>query len=172
MQVISGGTVLALAQSPGFSDFYGQHALQQEILSFLRAWSGPAHLGTHLGQFVRSITKEESKVTPRDSPQLQGSVTRLTSLLCVTITLLCACVQGRLGEFLNARPHLFKVHNHFVSLVEPSTDRELQQGHTTPKPQVRDCSVLAAVYSFILGLRQYKGLLKHPENLPLGSPCP
>ncbi len=67
--MISGGTVLALAQSPGFGDFYGQHALQQEILSFLRAWSGPAHLGTHLGQFVRGITKEESKVIASGSPQ-------------------------------------------------------------------------------------------------------
>ena len=135
--MISGDSVLAIAQSPGFSDFYGQHTLQQEIISFLRPWSGPAHLGTHLGQFVKGITKEDSKVIPIDSPQMHGSAGRLNSSLCVILTLLCACVQGRLGEFLGARPQLFKVQDHFVSLVQPSGDTQLQQGHTTSKLQVR-----------------------------------
>ena len=90
------------------------------------------------------------------------------------MTLLCACIQGRLGDFLNARPHLFEVHNHFVSLVEPSTDRQLQQGHTTSKPQVGDSSMLAAdCFSAVVpnDPRQDGNLLMHTGHLPLGIPC-
>ena len=139
--MISGSTVLAIGQSPGFTDFYGQHALQQEIFTFLKAWPGQAHLGSHLGQFVKGITKEDSKVIASAAQDCKGRCWENPCSLAMHVTdvylpLLCACVQGRLGEFLKARPHIFRLQNHFVSLVEAAANKQLQQGNVSSEPQV------------------------------------
>ena len=57
------GTVQAVAQRPGFDGFCSQHALEREIVSFLKSRREPAHCGTHLGTFVRATTGEFAKVS-------------------------------------------------------------------------------------------------------------
>ena len=59
------GTVQAVAQRPGFDGFCSQHALEREILSFLKSRREPAHSGTHLGTFVKATTGEFAKVSFR-----------------------------------------------------------------------------------------------------------
>lgn len=59
------GTVQAVAQRPGFDGFCSQHALEREIVSFLKSRGEPAYSGTHLGTFVRATTGEFAKVSLR-----------------------------------------------------------------------------------------------------------
>ncbi len=63
LQVVSDEEVQAVVHKPGFETFCSQHALQQELISFLKSHPGPAHMGTHVGTFAKKVTKEESKVT-------------------------------------------------------------------------------------------------------------
>ena len=136
--------VHATPRKPGFDGFHSQHALQTEIIAFLKAHQGPAHLGSHIGQFVKELGAE-AKV--RHEGLILTSPSHGTTSCCISSSRAVVdtyrmrlAAQGRLSEYLRARPHLFHVSNQWVTLVEPQNSEQPARDSSAPRAQAgRPC---------------------------------